>query len=405
MTHEWEKAASDAHGDKEAAPLSGPLRGRRVVEFAGLGPTPFAAMLLADLGADVLRVDRADATPGGAKETYHRGRPSAGLDLKSPDGRAVALRLVERADVVVEGFRPGVMERLGLGPDTCLERNPRLVYGRMTGWGQDGPWADRVGHDINYLALTGALDMFRRRGERPLPPMNLLGDFGGGSLYLLVGILAALTHADRTGEGQVVDAAIVDGVAGLLASVCGRTAHGSWLPEPGTNFLDTGAPFYEVYEASDEGHLAVGAIEPRFYQALLTGLGLEPAELPDQHDRSGWPRMKKVFAARFATRTRDDWAAAFDRTEACVTPVLTLAEAQQHPHLRARGTYVPHHGVVQPAVAPRLSRTPGALGRAPSDAGADTAEALRAWGVQHEEDRRSSQHHDGHDGDTTKGEQ
>lgn len=359
----------------------GPLQGVRVVELAGLGPTPFAAMLLADLGADVVRVDRADAPRAGGDEVYHRGRPSVGLDLKSPTGLTVARQLAERADVLVEGFRPGVAERLGLGPERLWEDNPRLVYARMTGWGQDGPLAAEVGHDINYLALVGALDQFRRVGQRPVPPMNLLGDFGAGATYLLIGVLSALRVAERTGRGQVVDAAIVDGVASLMGSMVGRRSVGRWDGPPGTNLLDTGAPFYEVYRTSDDAFVAVGAIEPRFYAALLRGLGLDPATLAPQLDRAAWPATKEHFAQCFASRTRAEWEQVFAETEACVTPVLSVDEARRHPHVVARGLYVEQGGVLQPEVAPRLSLTPGSRRRGGSNAGADNEEALRAWGI------------------------
>jgi alpha-methylacyl-CoA racemase len=363
--------------------VRGPLDGVRVVEFAGLGPLPFAAMLLADMGADVVRVTRAGAAPGGPFELYHRGRPSVALDLKSAAGQAAAHVLVARAEILVEGYRPGVMERLGLGPDVCLAAQPALVYGRMTGYGQDGPWAARPGHDINYLALSGALDGLRRVGGRPLAPVNLVGDFAGGGLPLVTGVLAALLHARSTGEGQVIDVAMVDGVAALLTSICGRTAGGTWDPEPGTNLLDSGAHFYEVYACRDGGHVAVGAIEPQFYAALLEGLGLDAAGLPAQHDRAAWPAMKERFATLFGAGTRAEWETVFAGTDACVTPVLTLAEAQGHPHLTARATYREHHGIVQPAPAPRFSATPTALGPPPD--GADLAATLRTWELTDDE--------------------
>ena len=372
-----------AAGDGSARP--GPLAGVRVVELAGIGPAPFAARLLADLGADVIRVDR----PGEPAlpvplppeaDLLRRGRPSVGLDLKHPDGRATALALVERADVLLEGYRPGVAERLGLGPDDCLARNPRLVYGRMTGWGQDGPLAQAAGHDIGYVALTGALHAIGRAGGPPQVPVNLVGDFGGGALYLVVGVLAALLEARSSGHGQVVDAAIVDGTAHLSSLVVGLARAGLWSDQRGTNLLDTGAPFYDVYETSDGGWLAVGPLEPAFYAELLRLLELT-GRAPDRLDPSQWPALRSVLADTFRTRTRDEWAELLGGTDACVEPVLSYAEAPAHPHLAARGTYVEHHGLVQPAPAPRFSRTPAALGTPPSTPGADTRAALAAWGI------------------------
>ncbi len=363
----------------------GPLSGVRVVELAGIGPSPFAAMLLADLGADVIRIDR----PGEPAlpvplppeaDLLRRGRPSVGLDLKHPDGLATALALVERADVLLEGYRPGVAERLGLGPDDCLARNPRLVYGRMTGWGQDGPLAQAAGHDIGYVALTGALHAIGRAGGPPQVPVNLVGDFGGGALYLVVGVLAALLEARTSGRGQVVDAAIVDGTAHLSSLVVGLVSAGLWSDRRGTNLLDTGAPFYDVYETSDGGWLAVGPLEPAFYAELLRLLDLTDSA-PDRLDPSEWPALRALLADTFRTRTRDEWAALLEGTDACVAPVLSYAEAPAHPHLAARGTYVEHHGVVQPAPAPRFSRTPAVLGTPPSTPGADTRSALGAWGI------------------------
>ncbi|WP_330474807.1 CaiB/BaiF CoA transferase family protein [Terrabacter sp. C0L_2] len=364
---------------------SGPLAGVRVVELAGIGPAPFAAMLLADLGADVIRVDR----PGEPSlpvplppqaDLLRRGRPSVSLDLKHPDGLATALTLVERADVLVEGYRPGVAERLGLGPDDCLARNPRLVYGRMTGWGQDGPLAQSAGHDIGYVAVTGALHAIGRAGGPPQVPVNLVGDFGGGALYLVVGVLAALLEARTSGRGQVVDAAIVDGTAHLSSLVLGLHSAGLWSDRRGTNLLDTGAPFYDVYETSDGGWLAVGPLEPAFYAELLRLLDLTDTA-PDRLDPSRWPALRSLLTDTFRTRTRDEWTALLEGTDACVAPILSYAEAPSHPHLAARGTYVEHHGVVQPAPAPRFSRTPTALGTPPSAPGADTRAGLSAWGI------------------------
>ncbi|MEH3156180.1 MAG: CaiB/BaiF CoA-transferase family protein [Gordonia paraffinivorans] len=338
----------------------GPLGGVRVVEFAGIGPGPHASMLLADLGADVVRVQRAGTLPaeGRAADQLLRGRSAVvEADLKSADDKAEILRLVERADVVVEGFRPGVMERLGLGPDELLERNPRLVYGRMTGWGQEGPLSDRAGHDINYISLTGMLHAIGRADERPVPPLNLVGDFGGGSMFLVVGVLAALVERGVSGRGQVVDAAMVDGASVLGQMMWAFRGTGLWQDRRGVNLLDTGAPYYEVYETSDGRYMAVGAIEPQFYAQLIQGLGLADADLPDQNDLARWPELRARFTETFATRTRDEWAAVFDGTDACTTPVLDFTEAPAHPHLAARGTLADIDGVTQASVAPRFSRS------------------------------------------------
>jgi alpha-methylacyl-CoA racemase len=364
--------------------MSGPLEGVRIVELAGIGPGPYACMLLADAGADVLRIDRGPAEAPGEQPSWdllNRGRPSVSVDLKHPDGVAVVLDLVAQADALVEGWRPGVAERLGLGPEPCLARNPRLVYGRMTGWGQDGPLAARAGHDIDYIALAGALWPIGRAGERPVPPLNLVGDFGGGGMLMAFGICAALLEAGRSGRGQVVDAAMVDGAASLMTMTHAFAVGGLWERQRGVNILDTGAPFYDVYETADGRYVAVGAIEPQFYRALLDGLGLDPAELPGQMDREHWPEMKERFAAIFATRTRDEWATHFADTDACVAPVLDPWEAPSHPHNRARGTFVTVAGVEQPGPVPRFERTPGAVARPPSRRGADTDTALAAWGV------------------------
>ncbi|HEY7271735.1 MAG TPA: CaiB/BaiF CoA-transferase family protein [Actinoplanes sp.] len=340
-------------------PGKGPLAGVRVVELAGLAPGPFGCMVLADLGADVVRVDR-PASPS-LDGPIQRGRRVTVLDLKSPDGVAGLLRLVDHADVLVEGYRPGVAERLGFGPPVCLGRNPRLVYARMTGWGQDGPLAHRAGHDIDYLAVSGALEPLGRAGDRPHAPINLLGDFGGGGMLLAVGVLAALLERERSGAGQVVDAAMVDGSALLTAFLHGMLAAGAWTEPRGQNLLDGGAPFYDTYRTADGGFLAVGALEPRFYAALLTGLGLDRAvDLPDQYDRAGWPVLRRRFAERFAQRTRAEWTAVFAGVDACVAPVLGPAEAHRHPHNAARDTFVEVGGIRQPAPAPRFSRTPAA---------------------------------------------
>ncbi|MBC3191730.1 CoA transferase [Pseudonocardia sp. C8] len=353
---------------------SGPLSGTRVVEFVGLGPGPFAAMLLADAGADVIRVDRPRPPVDGGALT--RGRPLLNLDLKSTDDLDRAKELIERADVLIEGFRPGVMEKLGLGPEPCLAANERLVYGRMTGWGQDGPRAWEAGHDINYLSLTGALRSFARHGERPVPPLNVVADYGGGGLLLAFGILTALHDRERSGRGQVVDAAMVDGVSLLMTGIWSRQAQGRWPGEPGRNELDTGAPFYDVYTTADGQYMAVGSIEPQFWSRLLEGLGIDPATLPDQWDRDRWPEVKQRIADRFAERTRAEWTEIFDRLDACVTPVLSMAEAVEDPHLRERGTLLDAVDGPQPAPAPRLSRTPHATRDAST-----IEEALQRWGV------------------------
>lgn len=360
---------------------SGPLQGLRVIELAGIGPGPFAAMWLADMGADVLRLERGD--PDALPEPYWdltaRSRPSVALDLKSPAGRDLVLELAERADVMLEGFRPGVVERLGVGPKEVCARNGRLVYGRMTGYGQDGPWAERAGHDINYIGLSGALWPLGRAGERPVPPLNLVGDFGGGAMYLVAGVLAAVLHARATGEGQVVDASMVEGSASLMTFTHALHHAGFWREERGVNILDTGAPFYEVYEASDGGLLAVGAIEAPFYRALVVGLDLDPETLSAQMDRERWPELKERFAAIFRTRPRDEWVERFADTDACVSPVLTPFEAPHHPHNIARETFV---GVpLQPGPAPRMSATPGAIAGPPQVPGAGTREGLLRWGI------------------------
>jgi alpha-methylacyl-CoA racemase len=362
----------------------GPLEGLRVVELGGIGPGPHAAMVLADLGADVARVER----PAGglkvgdpARDVVMRGRRSVAADVKDPDGLALVLRLIEAADVLVETFRPGVAERLGLGPEVCLERNPRLVYARMTGWGQDGPWAQRVGHDINYLGLTGNLLALGRPDDRPVFPANFLADYGGGSMFVLVGILSALFERQRSGRGQVVDAAMVDGVSVLSQLRWSLRSQGLWSDQRGTNLLDGGAPFYDVYECADGGFLAVGALEAQFYRALLERLGLSDADLPAQDDRAGWPRLRAVFTELFASRTRDEWAEHFDGSDACVTPVLSSSEVADHPHLAARGTLVEVDGVLQAAPAPRFSRTPGGLTTPPGPRGRDTDAVLRDWGL------------------------
>ncbi|MCY7365474.1 MAG: CoA transferase [Frankiaceae bacterium] len=359
--------------------MSGPLSGIRVVELAGLGPAPYACMLLADLGADVLRVDRPLAGFGvPAYDVTGRGRRSVAVDLKNSAAAEVVLRLVDGADVLVEGLRPGVAERLGVGPDACAARNPRLVYARMTGWGQDGPLAPRVGHDINYAGITGALAAIGEPGRKPVPPLNLVADFGGGSMFLVTGILAALLERATSGQGQVVDAAMVDGVTSLMAMTYGFRAAGGWQDERGSNLLDGGAPFYDTYPCADGRYVAIGALEPQFWALVVQTLGLQ--DLPEQYDRAGWPVLRARLAEAFASRTRDAWAAVFDHLDACVSPVLELGEAPAHPHLAARGTVVDVDGVQQPAPAPRFSRTPGEIGRPAGAAGQHTREGLQDWG-------------------------
>lgn len=356
----------------------GPLAGVRVLELAGLGPAPMAAMFLAELGADVVRVDRPG--PVALADVLDRGRRSAVVDLKDPRGVETALALAERADILLEGYRPGVMERLGLGPDVVLKRNPALVYGRMTGWGQDGPRAHTAGHDINYIAITGALGAIGRAGGPPQIPLNLLGDFGGGSLYLVVGVLAALHHARATGEGQVVDAAIVDGVTHLSAMIWAERAHNGWVDERGANVLDSGYPFYDVYETADGQWYTVGALEPQFYAELVRLLDL-PQWAARQHDKNAWPTMRADFAAAFASRTRAAWDEVFDGSDACAAPVLSWAEAVTDAHLRAREAHTRVDGTDVPAPAPRFSRTPGRVAPAGGPKGGDTDAVLADWGV------------------------
>lgn len=364
--------------------MAGPLAGVRVVELAGIGPGPFAAMLLADMGADVVRVDRVSGGMGGvvpaSRDLLARGRRSVAVDLKDPRGVEVVLRLVEAADVLVEGFRPGVAERLGLGPDACLKRNPRLVYGRMTGWGQDGPWARVAGHDIDYIALSGALHPIGPGDGPPTVPLNYVGDFGGGAMFLAFGIACALVERAGSGAGQVVDAAMVDGSAVLTAMFHGMLAMGVWTDERDANLLDGAAPFYRCYACSDGGFLAVGALEPQFYAELLGRLELDPAEWP-QHDRARWPEQAAALAEIFGRRTRDQWADLFEGSDACVAPVLSLTEAGSHPHLAARATFVEHDGQVQPAPAPRFSRTVPELTRPPVLPGQHSDEVLSEAGV------------------------
>jgi alpha-methylacyl-CoA racemase len=363
----------------------GVLSGFRIVEFAGIGPAPMCAMLLSDMGADVLRLDRAeDASLGIQTDPKYnvlgRGRRSAAVDLKRKEGTEVALRLIEKADALIEGFRPGVMERLGIGPDICMARNSRLVYGRMTGWGQDGPLALAAGHDINYIALTGALHSIGRKGEAPVPPLNLVGDFGGGGVYLALGVVAGLLEAQKSGKGQVIDVAMIDGAASLMAPIYGLRGAGIWSDNRGENILDTGSHYYNVYETSDGKYVAVGSIENKFYAELLRLTGLEGEKLPRQNDRAAWSAMQERLAAIFKTKTRDEWCRIMEGSEVCFAPVLTMREAPAHPHNRHRATFVEVEGVVQPAPAPRFARTPSTIQRPPARPGEHTVEALRDWG-------------------------
>ena len=363
----------------------GPLTGYRVIEFAGIGPGPMCAMLLSDMGADVLRIDRTSVAGLGISmrtkfDLLNRGRRSVAFDLKKPEAIDAVMRLVENADALIEGFRPGVMERLGLSPDQCLARNPRLVFGRMTGWGQEGPLAEAAGHDINYIALTGALHSIGRTGDRPLPPLNLVGDFGGGALYLALGVVAGLLEAQKSGKGQVVDAAMVDGASSLMTAIYGIKAAGMWTNNRGENLLDTGAHFYEVYETSDGKFVSIGSIEAKFYEELLDLSGLKGQELPNQMDRTAWPALKNQLTKIFKSKTRDEWCKIMEGSDVCFAPVLSMEEAPKHAHNRHRDTFVEVEGVVQPGPAQRFSRTPGKIQRPPASPGEHTEEALRDWG-------------------------
>ncbi len=373
----------------------GPLSGITVVEMAGIGPGPFAGMMLADLGATVIRVDRLSGGGGlqgllstGRADVVSRGRRSIAVDLKTAEGVELVLKLIESADVLIEGFRPGVVERLGLGPDVCLGRNPRLVFGRMTGWGQDGPLAQAAGHDINYISLSGALAAIGRHGETPVPPLNLVADYGGGGLLLAYGVVAALLSAARTGTGQVVDAAMVDGSALLMAQFFGMRALGRWSDERGTNLLDTGAPFYDVYPTADGGYLSVGPLEPAFFAILLERLGIDDIDAGSQYDPRCWPALRLRLAAEFASRTRAASEQLFAGVDACVFPVLSMSEAPQHPHNVARGSFITRDDVVQPAPAPRFSVTPTQLGLPPPLVGEHTDALLAELGLSGDEVRR-----------------
>ncbi|MBB4929707.1 alpha-methylacyl-CoA racemase [Lipingzhangella halophila] len=362
----------------------GPLNGIRVVEFTGIGPAPMAGMLLADLGASVIRLDRpqaAESAQAGNGPQLSAGRPVLGVDLKSVEGLRTARELVGAADVLLEGFRPGVLERLGLGPKECLELNPKLVFTRVTGWGQDGPLAHRSGHDMNYISLNGALHGFGRRGQAPVPPVNIVGDFAGGTMFAVTGILSALVERQSSGRGQVVDAAMLDGSAFLMSMMYEDRARGAWSDERGTNYIDTGAPWYDVYECADGRYVSVACIEPQFYAAFLEGIGLDAADLPDQWDRTRWPELRERIAAVLRNRTRDEWADLLGDTEACVQPVLSMAEAPEHPHVRARGSVLRDGDNPYPGPAPRFERTPGRNTRDPEHAAEPVEEALREWGL------------------------
>ncbi|MBC8365505.1 MAG: CoA transferase [Actinobacteria bacterium] len=365
----------------------GALDGVRVIELAGIGPGPFCGMMLADQGAEVIQVNRVAEVRGGDPDrppgnVLGRGRRSIGVDLKSPEGVEAVMRLVEGADIIFEGFRPGVAERLGVGPGDCLARNPSIVYGRMTGWGQDGPYASMAGHDINYIALAGVLAHLGRSDSGPVPPMNLVGDFGGGGMYLAYGMVCALFEARSSGQGQVVDAAMVDGAASLMSFIHGMLASGFHTPERGANMLDTGAHFYDVYECADGGWISIGSIEPQFYAELLDRLGLDAERFANQHDKGLWPEFTKEIAAVVRTKTRDEWDAILEGSDVCYAPVLTVGEAERHPHNVARGTFIEVGGITQPGPAPRLSRTPGEVRRPPAHAGQHTDEILAEAGFE-----------------------
>jgi alpha-methylacyl-CoA racemase len=367
----------------------GPLAGVKVIEIAGVGPSPFCAMLLADMGADVVRIERPHTNASFPMEprfeVLRRGRRSAALDLKRADAVRIIGEMVVKADVLIEGFRPGVMERLGLGPDVCHAINPKLVYGRMTGWGQDGPLATAAGHDINYLALTGALDAIGTQGGPPVPPLNLVGDFGGGGMLLAVGVLAAYVEAQRSGKGQVVDAAMTEGAALLMASTYGFKAAGHWEGGRGENILDGGAPWYGVYETADGKFASVAPIEPQFYADFVERIGLRLEELPPQHDRLRWPQLRNIFAEAFKSRTLSDWTERMEGSDACFAPVLSMEDAPHHPHMVQRKSFVTVEGVVQPAPAPRFSRTPTSVSRPPAKSGEHTHEVLKDWGINAEQ--------------------
>ena len=364
----------------------GPLSSLKIIEIAGIGPGPMCAMLLSDMGAEVVRVDRVTKADLGMerdpkKDVMNRGRRSIAVDLKSPEGIELLLNMIDKADVITEGFRPGVMERLGLGPDVCMARNNKLVYGRMTGWGQDGPLSQAAGHDINYISLTGALNAIGREGEIPVHPLNLVGDFGGGALYLAMGVLAAVIEAQKSGKGQVVDCAMTDGSASLMAMFYGMKAMGAWSEERGTNAIDTGSHYYTVYETADKKHISIGSIEAKFYKELLEKTGLSgDSGIPKQHDAANWPQMKERFTEIFKSKTRAEWCDIMEGSDVCFAPVLNLQESIEHPHNVARKTFVEVGGVVQPAPAPRFSSTPSEIVKPPSAPGEDTDAVLSDWG-------------------------
>ncbi len=359
----------------------GPLAGVKVVEIAGIGPGPFCAMMLADMGAEVIRVDRKGAKGGSKFDVLQRGRKSIAVDLKKPEGVETVLKLIDKADALIEGFRPGVMERLGLGPDVALGRNPKLVFGRMTGWGQDGPMAHAAGHDLNYIALTGMLHSMGRADQPPAPPLNLVGDFGGGGMMLAFGIVCAILESQKSGKGQVVDAAMTDGASVLGAMMYGFHASGMWTNDRYANMLDGGAHFYDCYECADGKYVSIGSIEPQFYALLLEKTGINDPEFEHQHDKSKWPSLKQKVANVLKTKTRDEWSEIMEGTDVCFAPVLNLEEAVKHPHNVARKTYVEIEGVPQPAPAPRFSRTEAVVQRPPAQAGEHTDEALKEWGL------------------------
>lgn len=364
----------------------GPLSGYKIVEIAGIGPGPFCAMMLADLGAEVVRVDRKSAEGTGSKfNILNRGRKSVAVDLKNPEGIETVFRLVEKADALIEGFRPGVMERLGLGPNVCLERNSRLVFGRMTGWGQDGPLAHAAGHDINYISLSGALHAIGPKGEKPVPPLNLVGDFGGGGMVLALGVVAALLETQKSGQGQVVDAAMTDGSAALMGIIFGLKASGMWSSERGTNMLDGGAHFYDTYECADGKWISIGSIEPQFYALLLEKTGIDDPAFRNQMDKDAWPELSEKITKVFLTKTRAEWCDIMEGTDVCFAPILDFDEAPEHPHNKARNTFIEIDGVTQHAPAPRFSRTENATPSPPPNAGEHTDEILSGWGFSEDE--------------------
>lgn len=366
----------------------GPLKGIKIIELAGIGPGPFCAMMLADMGAEVIRVDRPFPQAARTEMKYqilNRGRRSISLDLKKTEAKNALLKLIEGADALMEGYRPGVMERLGLGPDVCLEVNPKLVYGRMTGWGQDGPLANAAGHDINYIAITGALMAIRRPGGKPMPPLNLVGDFGGGGMLLAFGIVSALLETVRSGQGQVVDAAMVDGASSLMAMFYGMSAGGAWSDTPGENFLDGGAPYYDTYETADKKYVAIGSIEPQFYALLLKLSGVEDPMFMNQNNKKDWPEMKEKITEIFKARTRDEWCEVMEGSDVCFAPVLSMSEAMDYEHNKVRGTFVELDGVRQPAPAPRFSRTTAEIQSGPANPGEHTMSILSDWGFTEEE--------------------